>query len=135
MEEGLIALLTASPAVSGIVGARVHFGRLPQGKPLPALVLHRIPGGGPGYTLKGEDGLELGFFQLDAWAHTPLAAIQLRRAAVGVLSGHRDAAFRGVFAGRPHGGFEQAPGPPAPGVPTEIHRASQDLRAWRRSTP
>ncbi|OWU77601.1 DUF3168 domain-containing protein [Marinibacterium profundimaris] len=96
MEDELRALLRGAPAVSALAIGGVHWGARPQGRPLPAVVLHLI-GGGEGATLKGGDGLEICRVQVDAWAPEPGEAMALRRAVTGLLHGYAGGGFRGIF--------------------------------------
>tara|TARA_R110002020_G_scaffold131911_1_gene294787 strand:- start:2772 stop:3155 length:384 start_codon:yes stop_codon:yes gene_type:complete len=96
MEDELVDLLMAAPAVSALIGARVYWGERPQGGDLPAIVLHLV-GGGEGATLSGGDGLEICRVQVDAWSATPRGSIDLRRAITRTLQGYAGGGFRGIF--------------------------------------
>ena len=96
MEEQLRTLLLASSGVSSHVGGRINFGVHPQGEPFPAIVLNTISDS-EGYTLSGPNGVTESRFQCDCYAGTYGAAKLLSRAVRGLLSGHSDSAFQGVF--------------------------------------
>lgn len=95
MEEDLRALLLDDAAVAALA-AEVSWGEHPQGSALPGVVLTMISGA-EGITMSGPDGLREARVQVDCWAEAYADALDLSRAVVAVLHGHRGAAFQGVF--------------------------------------
>lgn len=114
MEEDFRALLLGDASVLALCSGRVNFADHPQGQPLPAIVLTLIDDA-EGHHLKGPDGLSTGRVQVDCYATTYGAAVQLSRAARAVLDGHHDATFPGVFhegtQARREGGSNEAERP------------------------
>lgn len=100
MEEALIAKLLATAGITGAVGQRVTWKRRGQGKPLPAIVLHRIDGIRD-YHLGGASGLVESRIQADCWGDSYLSAKTTARALEAVLSGARftqgGVRFDGIF--------------------------------------
>jgi hypothetical protein len=88
MEEALIAKLLATAGITAAVGQRVTWKRRGQGKPLPAIVLHRIDGGRD-YHHGGPSGLIESRVQVDCWGDTYLSAKNAARAVEAALSGAR----------------------------------------------
>lgn len=86
MEEALIAILLASPAVRAIADARIFPGMVPQGEVMPAVVVNVISGARQ-YADDGEVGLADVRIQIDAWALTFTDAKRLGRAVTAALSG------------------------------------------------
>lgn len=93
MIKGVIARLLAGAGVAAIVGDRIWPMDRPQGQPLPAVVVRRIDQA-PLYQDSGSTGLERARVQVDCWADTPPAAIDL---AVAVKAQLND--FEGASAG------------------------------------
>ena len=101
MERALRALLNQSAAIIAICpDTRIVWGRLGQGKALPAAVMTVIDNV-DGLTMQGSDGLWRGRVQIDCYGATYAAALDLAEAMIGVLHGHRAGSFRLiVLAGR-----------------------------------
>ncbi len=78
MEEAIIQRLLDTSGVSALVGARVFPGAVPQGSPMPAVVINNISGG-PLYADDGEVGLDERRIQIDCWAATYSGAKLLAR--------------------------------------------------------
>ena len=95
MEEAFRALLVGAPSV-GLSGTHVNFGTHPQGTTLPAIVL-TVVDNAQGLTLGGPDGLWEGRVQVDCYGDDYSAAKRLSRAVEGILNGHADDAFQGIF--------------------------------------
>lgn len=95
MEEDLRALLRASTAVTSIT-PRIEWGSVAQGAQYPLVVLNTISGSGS-HTLDGPDSLFSGRVQVDCYATTMGGAVNLGRAVLGVLDGHADGEFQGIF--------------------------------------
>lgn len=93
MEEALIARLLGSAAVIALISNRVFPGAVPQGAPMPAIVLNVLTGA-PLYADDGECGLAETRVQIDSWADSYAAAKKLGRAVHQALS-----AFDGTVNG------------------------------------
>lgn len=101
MQEDLTALLLATPAVTGLVGTRVHWGMLPptvQGRPYLNLTVVSDP---QQYHFKGPSQLRQPRVQIDIWAESAASARAVAAAVEALLSGYRgdrgSTRFRGVF--------------------------------------
>ncbi len=99
VETKLVALLSATSAITALVKDRIYPLILPQNQDLPAISYTRIIGM-PVYSLKGYSGLDNVHVQIDCWASTyagakavaaaVLAAIDTATTFKGVMSGDRD---------------------------------------------
>jgi len=96
MEEDLLALLLASSGVTALVGDRIDWGAIPQGRPWPCVALHLISDPGD-HTLDGPTGMMAARVQVDAWALTIGEAVVLGRAVRDALDGYRDDKFGSVL--------------------------------------
>jgi hypothetical protein len=93
MISQLMTILLGASAITTITGARIWPGSIPQGEPLPALVVNRISGR-PLYADDGETGLEENRVQIDCYALTYTLAESLRAAVQSTLSAYvADAVF------------------------------------------
>lgn len=89
------ALLLADPTVSGLVGGnRIYPVRPPQAQRAPSLVYLRIIDFSD-YHMLGDSGLERISMQLDAWADSADASVQLADAAHDAITGFRGRAVYG----------------------------------------
>lgn len=86
MQEALIAKLLAASGVRALVANRVWPGVMPQGSPLPAVVVNLISGA-PEYTDDGQTPIASARVQMDGWALTFDAAKAVGRAVKAELSG------------------------------------------------
>lgn len=126
MEEALTALLLGDAAMKRLVGARIHWGRAPQGEKPDYLVLQTI-GGSPDYHAQGASGLVDSRVQFDAYAESYLTAKRISEAVGRLLSG-----YRGAVAGvQIKGGFIDN----FRDLPTEtdvkkLFRRSADIIIW-----
>lgn len=127
MEEALRAGLLAHAALAALVGERVHWNVRPQGRGLPAVVLHRISGGRE-YHMQGRSELSGALVQADCWATSYAGALALKRALIDALDA-LEAPFQGAFVESERDTFEAVAGP-EPGGGTVLHRASADIRVW-----
>ncbi len=66
--------------------------RLPQGSPLPGIVVTRVSGG-PLYVTEGGAGLEKARFQVDCWGIDYTEVKLLAASVVSLLDQYRDATF------------------------------------------
>lgn len=96
MEESLRQLLLDSSAVAALCGDRIDWGSRPQGSSLPAIVLN-VVAEAEDHDLEGPDGLSQGRVQVDCYGQTYDRTKRLARAVRGVLDGHRDEEFQGIF--------------------------------------
>lgn len=101
MEEALTALLLAYPALTALVGDRVHWLRLPptvHGYPYVNLQVVARP---HDYHYGGKSNLEATRVQIDVWAESKEAQVATARAVSDCLSGYRGTVagvnFRGIF--------------------------------------
>jgi hypothetical protein len=92
MDEALIALLLASPAVTDLIGdgahSRLYWDTIAQGAGNPAVVLHKVSAI-PDYSHRGPGGLVRSRVQIDCRAKTRATALAVARTIEGVLSGYR----------------------------------------------
>lgn len=93
MQSALRALLTGAPFPPL---SQISWERLPQGAPMPALLLTQVDGG-EGLHQQGRDGLWRGRVQIDVFAETYAKALSLRDALVGVLDLHQGGGFDSIF--------------------------------------
>jgi CRP-like cAMP-binding protein len=103
MEESLLALLLADPALVALTGPRMAWLERRQGGALPALVLTLISGA-EGLTQDGPDGLGQYRVQIDAYGATYGDAKRVSRAVIALLHGYS-----------------------GPELPDIIHESSRDL--------
>lgn len=93
-EAAVFALLSAAPAITALVGARVYPGGLPEGQPLPALVIEHISSvrlgrldaqasTHPTQTRVQVNLLAATYLQLKALRDAVTAALQFQRGAIG----------------------------------------------------
>jgi len=107
MDEALFALLTGAAPIAALAGSRIYWGVTQQGTALPALVLTIISGADTPH-LTGTDGLWRYRVQIDCYGRDRPAARQLSRAVAGLLNGHSNGGFRGVFLDATRENFEGA---------------------------
>lgn len=86
MEEALTAALMADASVAALIDERLAWSLRPQGKGLPALVLHQISGP-RGYHMAGEDAVSPYRVQADCLADSAPGAKALARAVIALVSG------------------------------------------------
>lgn len=79
MEEELVQRLLASEGLSGVVGDSVHWGLLPDGASLPAIVI-QIAARNRDYTHDGAADLQYPRIQFDSYAEDALTSLQSSRA-------------------------------------------------------
>jgi len=101
MQEALTSLLLAHAPLTGLVGTRVHWLRLPEavkGYPYVNLQVVSAP---QSYHSQGVDVLEQTRVQVDVWAETYTSAVAVVRVLETLLSGYRgdvgSVQFRGIF--------------------------------------
>ena len=128
MEEALRAHLLADPAITGLVGQRVHWGRRPQAGALPSIILFRM-GGDRHYATDGPSDLVASRVQVDCWGTSYGSAKNVARAVRDRLSGMREVvngvAFRGSFIDAERD-FSEGPA----GADVNIYRTSLDFILW-----
>ena len=90
MEEALTALL------AGIADGRCHWGRAPQGSPLPYVEMARVTGLRD-YTMRGASGLTESRVQLDCYGSSYTQAKETARSVITTVSGHSDGDLLGIF--------------------------------------
>lgn len=96
MEEQLRGILLAASSVTDIVGNRISWGSIPQGKGYPSIAMHVIDEVSQS-TMAGPDGLLQGRVQIDCYALTYAQAKILSRAVILVLDGYQGGIFSGIF--------------------------------------
>jgi len=140
LREQLLQVLLADQQLSDIVSTRAFIDRVPQGQPLPALVLFELSSE-PYASLAGEIDLSRSFLQVDVWADGANGRLLAKRAAIRLrtkLCGSTltaDAPYRGYLS---EGGIwlesakctrDQLLGEkPTDGSDNYIFRASLDFR-------
>lgn len=94
IHEAVYSRLKTDAGVSSIVGTRVYPQKAEQGVVLPCLVYQRIGTSNRFLYHNGTTDSALSRFQIDCWAATPTAALQLSAAVVSCLHG-----WNGTLAG------------------------------------
>lgn len=97
MEIALRALLSSTAAVTSLIpdtSLQISWGILPQGTPLPALVLNVISGQDDSIHQQGTGGLWRFRVQIDCYGDTYLPAVTLANAVIDTLHGHSAGNFR-----------------------------------------
>jgi hypothetical protein len=126
MEEKLLAVVM--PAVSGLVGDRVHWTVSPQGTPNPRVVLHRIDGV-RSYATSGEVDYVQSRVQVDCFGVAIRETKALARAVISAVSGYSDQYFMGIFVDAERDIFESNR---AQIGPEKIFRTTVDLIVHHR---
>ncbi|GLV22007.1 hypothetical protein TomMM35A_18600 [Sphingobium sp. TomMM35A] len=125
-QTALRARLIADEAVAAIAAARVYWVERTKGSAYPAITLQVISDPRSSH-LKGFDGARSTRVQMDCWATSYGAALQLARAAIAALAG--PAAILGKkFGNALVEGQRDLSEPVADG--STIHRQSVDLIIW-----
>lgn len=97
MEIALRALLASSAAIASLIpdlNRQITWGILPQGTPLPAIVLNVISGQDDSIHQQGTGGLWRFRVQIDCYGDTYLPAVTLANAVTDTLHGYSAADFR-----------------------------------------
>jgi len=126
MEEALRAHLLAQVAITALVGTRIDWNVRPQGKALPAIVLHFVSGGGD-YTMQRRTGFNDTVVQIDVWSATYLAALTISRLIKTALDDLRLPPLQAFLESERHD-FEANPAPAPTTGATDFHRVSLDVR-------
>jgi hypothetical protein len=91
MDEALVTLLLASPAVTELIGegaaSRLYWDVIAQGKASPAVVLYKISGI-PDHSHRGPSGLVQSRVQVDCRDRTRAGALAVARAIESLLDGY-----------------------------------------------
>lgn len=87
MEEALTALLLADTSLDALVGDRIYWDTVPQGKASPVVVMYLISDA-PDYHAVGPSGLVDSLVQIDCRGTTKASALAVARAVQNVLSGY-----------------------------------------------
>jgi hypothetical protein len=93
MQTKLAGLLLAHAPLAALVGNRIHWRRMPQGQPMPNIVMHKISGVHD-YTMSGASGYVATRVQFNCKGHTVAEAQSVALALEARLSG-----FSGVYGG------------------------------------
>lgn len=100
IRPGLFAFLAADSVIGGFVAvggiSRIYPIRLAQGVKLASIVYTRVSGQGD-YNMEGPTGYAHPRYQIDAWAPTADAAVQLANAIKDAFDG-----FKGVIGSAPN---------------------------------
>lgn len=100
MQQDLVALLLAAPAIQAVAGSRVWWVRRPQGSDLPCAILQTVSTV-PAYGFAGPKNWQESRVQVDCYALTYAAARGLAAAVATRLSGYSGTQgatqFQGVF--------------------------------------
>lgn len=128
LESALVARLLADAPLAALVGTRIHWNFVPQGKALPYIRLQVISDPRP-QTLKDYDAARLTRVQVDCMADKSATATAMGMAVIAAVAGPDTVS--GVIFGRakaegPRGGGEDVPGTGF------VHRASLDLLVEHR---
>lgn len=91
LEEGLVALLKATTAITALTGQRIYPRRLPNAAAVPAITYAGV-GGPRDNTHGGDSGLPRLRFQINCYADDYLTAKKVAAAVTAKLSGYRGAA-------------------------------------------
>lgn len=101
MQEELTSLLLGHAPLTGLVGMRVHWLRLPESVKGYPYVNLQVVSGPVTYHSKGATALEQTRVQADVWAETYTSVVAVAGALKGLLSGYRGdvdgVKFRGIF--------------------------------------
>src|SRR5690242_10869677 len=89
---GLRTFVIGDTAVGALVGQRMHSLELPQASQLPAVTYFEVSASRETLTPGGPDGLCASRYQIDAWATTHLAALDLAEKIRLRLDGYKGAA-------------------------------------------
>jgi hypothetical protein len=125
MEAQLRALLTGYAPLTALVVQRIFWNYIPQDASDPNVVLYKI-NGSPSYTMQGAVNLTGNIVQINVRALTVTSMWAVRDAIIAKLSGHRDAAFAGVFLSAERQDSEK------PGT-TLYHMAQLDFDVWHHA--
>lgn len=109
--------------LSALLGRQIHWSRRPQGKGLPALVMHRITAGQT-YTQDGPDPTITPTIQFDILGATEADLEQVETALRAFIHSLTTAPFQGGFILTERDDFEPEPG----ASDAEILRTSIDAR-------
>lgn len=90
IEQGIVALVTASVDVTAIAPVGGFLAQLPENQPLPSWSFSFVTELA-NYTLQGRDALTMRRLQIDCYGNTPTEAITLATAINRVLDGYRGA--------------------------------------------
>jgi len=122
-------LLLAAAPVSALIGDRANWGELPAARPRPLVCMWNITRPGD-YTMDGPSGLNHAFLQVDCWADSYLAALDVANAIEAALSGYKGfvdfTEFQGVFFTGRADSKEPAGGAPA----QRYNRSRLDVEVW-----
>jgi hypothetical protein len=88
IEQGLVALVTASAPVVALAPEGGFLAQLPENQPLPSWTFSFVTEA-PLYTLQGREPLTMRRLQIDCYGATPAEAIALAAAINRVLDGYR----------------------------------------------
>jgi hypothetical protein len=87
IHEAVYSKLKNNAGVSALVSSRVYPQKASQGVTLPCVVYQRLSTTDRLLYHNGKTNSALSRFQIDCWARTPSAALQLSQAVVGCLHG------------------------------------------------
>jgi Protein of unknown function (DUF3168). len=96
MEETLVQILLATPAIVAITGQKIRLGRADQRDARPYVVLQTVSSA-PSYHMQGEANPVPIRMQIDCYADKYGQAKTLARAIKSRLSGYQGGPFKGVF--------------------------------------
>ncbi|WP_337186581.1 DUF3168 domain-containing protein [Phenylobacterium sp.] len=132
MEALLKAAFLADADVVEMVVDRAHWDQLPDRKRVPAVIFHEIGGGGFRHTMRGRVPTTEYVVQVDCWAASKAAALDLRRRALAALDRLKGPALE-AFPERSHASWTPTPGAGVDRA-TSLFRASIDVRCWHHET-
>lgn len=121
--------LLADAGINAAVGGRVYDGRIPKGKPLPAIVLQVVTEGAY-YELQNESAVRAPIIQIDVYDRDPKAqsdtiAELIRSRLSGYRGALNDETFCDCAVRQRYNQFDE---PPDDGTDNWIRRVSTDYR-------
>lgn len=91
IEQALYSVLSASSAITTLIGSRIYPVIIPEDTTLPALSYWFVSGtASPTMDTRGTIRSRV---QLDCWGQTYSDAVTLRAAVIQAIAGHRDSSF------------------------------------------
>lgn len=128
MQGDFRTILTGDAGVSALVGTKIYWSEIPQGKTRPVICLHLVSELN-NHTMGGTVDLEDATVQVDCWGDTWTDAITLSEAVKAALDGYSgtvgSTVFQGVFKRSERQDFQK----PGNGE-GKYHRVSSDYQVF-----
>ena len=126
MQSDLRTILTGDAGVAALVGSKIYWSEVPQGKKRPLVCLHLVSETN-NHTMGGTVDLEDATVQVDCWGNTLTDALAVSEAVKAVLDGYSgtvsSTVFQGVFRRSERQDFQK----PGNGE-GKYHRVSSDYQ-------